>query len=257
MKVVVLGCGPAGLLSAYAVEEAGHEVTILSKKEPSWIGGAQYLHRPVESLTGIAGHRLRYLKLGDRDGYAEKVYGDRSAPCSWAEFGERDEIYGYPLQPVYQRLYNMYESKISNVVVGPLSIERLVDDFDLVISSIPRPALCRLGVGGVHTFRSRSIAIKDQFAGLDINNLIVYSGRPEDSWYRMSNLWGHQSVEFAAPATGLANGVKPLGHDCDCHRDFDERLLFVGRFGRWEKGVLISDAYGEVRERIGETADAV
>jgi len=242
MKVAVLGCGPAGLLAATAAEQRGHDVSVLSKREPSWIGGAQYVHTPITEVTGIAGDRIEYVRLGMESGYAKKVYGDEQAETSWEAFGKY--AIGYPLKPMYEHLYGEWLTRIQNINVQPMSIERLVDDYDTVISSIPRPALC-WNPDRIHTFNSAAVRIVTEVNSIVKlpENVIVYSGRPKERWYRASNLWGNSSVEFPVFKGEVGNGVKPLTHDCDCHAEWGVRLHHVGRFGTWMKGVLISDAY--------------
>jgi hypothetical protein len=38
---------------------------------------------------------------------------------------------------------------------------------------------------------------------------------------------------------------KPLSNTCDCW-DMEGRVMFTGRYGRWSKGVLTTDAFDEV-----------
>ena len=51
MNVAVLGCGPAGLIAAWAAEQAGADVQIYSKKVQSIIPGSQYLHGPIPGVS--------------------------------------------------------------------------------------------------------------------------------------------------------------------------------------------------------------
>src|SRR5262245_15995908 len=83
IRVVVLGCGPAGLLAAHAASLYGCDVRILSIRQPSIISGAQFLHEHIPGVTGdIDGHVL-FMKAGTAGGYAKKVYGNSRIPTSW------------------------------------------------------------------------------------------------------------------------------------------------------------------------------
>jgi threonine dehydrogenase-like Zn-dependent dehydrogenase len=51
IKVLVLGCGPAGLLAAERLEREGADVRIAAKKVKSIMPGAQYLHMSIGGVT--------------------------------------------------------------------------------------------------------------------------------------------------------------------------------------------------------------
>src|SRR5215470_19138644 len=89
MKVAVLGCGPAGLMAAYACTVEGLTPHIYSKPNKSIIIGAQYLHLPIPNITLPEPEvEIKYVKVGTPEGYARKVYGNEAAPTSWDRFSE-------------------------------------------------------------------------------------------------------------------------------------------------------------------------
>ena len=60
MRIVVIGAGVMGLLTAFKLAKAGHQVTILEKNaqstESSWAGGVGGCnHRPGAGDVGAAG----------------------------------------------------------------------------------------------------------------------------------------------------------------------------------------------------------
>lgn len=266
MKVAVLGCGPAGLLAAFAAEEDGHDVTVLSQHVKSRISGAQYIGSPIPGLD-VSEEEVHYVKLGTREGYAEKVYGDKEAPVSWDTFPE-GPVAAYRMETVYDMLWSLYYDRIGNVELNSAMIPSICEQNDVVLSTVPAPALCYSIPR--HEFYSATIQVAEAPI-VGVRNLIVYSGRPEDQWYRASNLFGHPSVEFGpsshyrngdAPVyvSGytkgheLRKGIKPTRTECDCHLHIPNYHR-LGRFGRWVKGVLVIDAFNDAK-RIAEEAVA-
>ncbi|HEY7420289.1 MAG TPA: hypothetical protein VH593_34240, partial [Ktedonobacteraceae bacterium] len=83
IRAVVLGCGPAGLLAAHACSLNGADVRIFSLKRPSYISGAQYLHQAIPGLSGAPDGDIMITKVGTREGYAKKVYGNANKATSW------------------------------------------------------------------------------------------------------------------------------------------------------------------------------
>src|SRR4051794_36471109 len=108
MDVAVLGCGPAGLLSAHAAILGGCDVLVYSIKQKSPMNGAQYLHSPIPELTSQDPDAIiRYAKVGTRAGYATKVYGHPEAPCSWDKFEEGPRP-AWSLSDSYEELWSRY-----------------------------------------------------------------------------------------------------------------------------------------------------
>lgn len=246
MKIAVLGCGPTGLLAAHAVELAGHEVQVISNRVKSKIAGAMYIHRPIPDLTSPQPEAtVRFEKEGHKQGYARKVYGNSWARCSWDHFPE-GELGIWSMERAYNALWDRFESDIDGAQLGTDDIPYLVEDYDQVISSVPAPAICE----GGHTFPSQTIHIRSsQEPG---PNVITYNGDPCCPWYRRSRLFGTHSMEFGHQVSGSYPGVKPLGTDCGCH----PKVLRVGRFGKWEKGVLVHHAFQEVLSAIAGYPEA-
>jgi hypothetical protein len=234
-KIAVLGCGPAGLLTAHAVAVAGYKPVIYSVKTRSNIGGAQYLHSRIVGLTSTeADGKVEFVKLGERDVYAEKIYGDLEAPTSWEEFDDGiHEVWN--LQAAYQRLWNWYHEFIVDVSVTAQMALDLLTAHDLVLSTIPPTAYC---MNPEHQFiRQRVWITEEQNCG---EMVILYSGDPEVAWYRASNLWGHTYTEYAYyPGQPAVKVNKPLRTDCNCYSG----IVRLGRYGRWEKRQLSHDAY--------------
>lgn len=246
-KVVVLGSGPAGLLAAKAVRDAGQEVQIRSVKQRSMIGGAMYLHEAIPGVTNLEpDSTVVYQRTGTREGYATKVYGDPNAPVSWDTYppGERSI---WNMSWGYDTLWRLFDPCIIDQRVSPEVLNDLLESGTEVISSIPRWMLCTK----MHLFDRQAVWIAYHRADLPLKNYIHYAGEGSVDYYRRSLLFGWQSAEYAFNPSGLETRKvdKPLKTNCTCWTHFPN-FHMVGRYGRWEKKVLAHEAYYETRERL-------
>lgn len=240
--VAVLGCGPAGLLAAHAAFSTGNRVTIISNgATPSKIGGAQFLHCYIPGITQTEPDgKVTFEFFGRPEVYAQKVYGDPSAPTSWLAYEAGDHPV-WNMQVAYDNLWERYSRLIVNQYVDWNLIPELVEQFDLVMSCIPAPAICpHRDADGSPTceFTSQPVWIDEQGGNLP-SMTIIYNGRPDFAWYRASNIFGVQFVEYPMHLDGGRRIVKPLWTNCPG----PERVERLGRYGQWQKGVLIHDAY--------------
>lgn len=267
MKVGILGSGPAGLLAALATEQSGHEPYIIAKGDKSPMFGAMYLHEPIPGLTGdlmAPDFEIDVVKSGTSYGYAENVYGDPNHPCSW------NDIPGgitpaWDLHKAYNTLWDRYESKILRRELDGLNLINLMmaTTFDVVLCTIPAPAICR---NPEHFFKQQEIWVihgpgHALIKGVNDDNIMYYNGTtPEDGgfdWYRFSQInqyqaWEHSKEPFFDDwqkeiGRTLSWGKKPIDNDCDC---WNSIVPFhrLGRFGKWKKGVLTHHAYRETMD---------
>jgi hypothetical protein len=270
-NVLILGAGPAGLLAAYAVEQMGGEPSIVSRpsrESPGQPGksvfqGAQYLHESIPGLTNEPDGVIRTIKTGTKEGYAKKVYGDPAAPVSWDD--QPPERAAWDLRAVYDRLWDRYQSRIAvaEVTWDDLDAASKRPEWELIISTLPAIHMChqKRERCGDHEFKWESMYTLD-FAPDDLeDNTVLYSGDPEQFWYRTSRVFGHVSTEctdFSQPSGGAVlydtfgydgdptvrvviprKGIKVKGTNCDCW----PKIKRVGRFGTWRKGYLSHHAY--------------
>lgn len=249
--VAILGCGPAGLLAAHAVALAGRPVAVFSKKSKSPIGGAQFLHEAIPGVTNTEPDAvIQFVTRGTKQGYMEKVYGTNPLEQPpFVSFPDRPQSQpAWHLQEVYGRLWDQYEGAINDVSVSPKWLDEEASTFDLIISTIPLPLLCRSRAGmkpGNCRFTVQEVLILNRNISGDCpNNSVLYNGDKSPSWYRTSHLFGVGSTEWSLrspkpPLPDLATFQKPLLGVCDCNPD----VVRAGRFGEWKKGVLVNDAF--------------
>jgi len=244
MNIAVLGCGPAGLIAVHAAEQLGHNVEILSVPQKSYIPGSQYLH---EGIPGVTPHypdyTVEYIRLGTRQGYANKVYGDPERACGWDAY--RGLYPSWSVYNAYDTLWERYEHRITPMSVLAGDVPAIIDTYDIVITTIPQPKLCQ---DVEHWFDGVPYFI----VPLDLppeehgREIVVYNGLPGDEWYRWSILGGRCSIESTMPMEGAIEGRKAVSNNCDCWPE----TLRVGRWAKWQHGVLLHNVYHDVANEL-------
>lgn len=246
MRVLILGCGPAGMIAASAADDEGAEIYIASKRaRKSLLLGAQYLHQRIPN-THAPQFEIDYRLVGTIDGYRSKVYNgeDDISVSPDALLGKAP---AWDIRATYDELWHDYSGAVEHLNASPDSVDSLVTQLhpSIVISTIPAPLLCRRG----HIFRYVETLItervRDDFPAED--NVVVCSGDPVHLWARQSRIQGWENTEY--PPTPVSVGVevkKPIATNCDCYPDY----IRMGRFGRWTKGVLSHTAYEETVSAI-------
>lgn len=267
LKVLVLGCGPAGLMAAQGCMDAAQsrpwresvEVAVVSRKVKSPIYGCQYLHKPIPNYTPIAVRNVSYQMRGEAFDYRHKVYGPMwDGTVSPEDLSE--EHLAWDLRGTYDALWDQWEPAILNGDVDPAGLRDLATSGDigphLIINSIPRPAICHAG----HSFAATEIWAAGDAPELGIRipfqcpeDLVICNGEDNPGWYRMSRVFGHTTVEWPGdiervPVTTASRVKKPLQHQCDCWSDLP--IMHVGRYGEWAKGVLSHTAYFKSFKKI-------
>jgi hypothetical protein len=243
----VLGAGPAGLLCAHEAVRAGHNVKIHSIKAPSDIKGAQFIHAPVPGITeDMECFDIQFYNVGSQRGYAEKVYGDPEAPTSWGSYAGLT-VPAWSMVGVYGRLWELYSDLIVDTEVRYEYIIRLLSQREEVLSTITPQGYCQCTSD--HEFVWQDVWISE-FSEIDdeLDNVIFYNGDPEVAWYRSSRINGLESTEFGHGIPEIPRkSRKPLSTNCDCLLEH-VRFHRLGRFGAFQKTLLVSDAMFAARE---------
>lgn len=249
--IAVLGAGPAGLLAAHAVGLAGHPVVIFSTGGKSRLGGAQFMHVPIPELTGSEPDAtVRYMVHGNAHTYQHKGYGSGKQP-SFVSFGnvhDGMEQKAWNLQRAYEALWMVFGDNVNETKVDRQWLLDNHEDFRLIINSVPRPIFC---ADPSHQFYSQQVIIDPHPPAWLEDMTVLYDGTNDHSWYRASSLWGHGGTEWGLQRYDtvpydVPDAVavrKPLEHSCKCSVTEPDNIIRVGRFGKWEKGVLVHDGF--------------
>ena len=266
-RAAILGCGPAGLFAAHALIAKGWEVKIFSKKRKSHMFGAQYLHASIPGLTERDPIEVKYeLINGTPEQYREKVYGANRVATSVETLSGTHQA--WDIREAYDNAWERYAHLIRETEVTPRWLGApggdpgeagtflAYDYWDVVVNSIPMPDLCYQK--DLHQFNKISIwAMGDapqrgQYAPYrPPASTVQCSASRYVGWYRASNIFDHVTVEWPGrtkpPLSGVAEVSKPIDSNCNCYRIGRPGFKFVpiGRYGKWTKGVLTSDAYSE------------
>lgn len=263
--VAVLGAGPAGLMAAHGLAMTGVPVAVISQPDrtgsplKSMLGGAQFLHEPIPMVNEPEPDvMVTYKVSGDTETYKEKVYGDDpTIPfVSMQGLVDGKQQAAWNLQRTYDALWDNFEHSIANnlrTVNGPYIIEAIQKGwFSAIVSTVPTPALCLAAAGMIpeqHMFVSQTIKIANHciLGCTSGDNVVIYDGTRDHTWYRCSMLFGHGSTEWSTvgktpPGMDLVTARKPLRTTCTCHQHTVARM---GRNGTWTKGVLTHHAFVE------------
>jgi hypothetical protein len=265
VKIAIWGSGPAGLLAAHAARINGHRPTIFSLGERSPLYGAQYLHEPILEMPEIPSVELDHQFRGDIDGYRRKVYDEQYVDSvSPEQFNGRQTA--YDIRFAYDWLLSEYApARVgheirADALMGlnrqdPWTMTRWSSTYDMVVSTIPRRQLC---MNPEHKFNETKIYALGEAPEMGIispiqcdDNQLICSGSDNDSWYRLSRIFGRTTVEWPGnrskpPIRGIVPVYKPVSTTCICWPE----VLKLGRFGQWKKGVLTHHVFQVMQDLL-------
>lgn len=279
-KILILGSGPAALAAAEIVQTLGYVPTIISKKAKSPIFGCQYLHAPVPGLIGpqrvwddefyIDCADVTYSLVGGTpEEYKKKVYGDRWDGKVSPEDLEMDHL-AFDLRATYDYLWAKWSPLvIDHEITDYAGLEQFVikdssgtmslAEYDLIISTIPRTVWKQPG----DTFSKIEAWAFGDAPGIqevpfkpESDNTIICDAGTNPSWYRLARVFNHTTIEWPdgkkPPLAGVSKLTKPLAyHPGNIWNDTNgEHWLHIGRYGEWKKGVLLSDTFEQVFNRV-------
>lgn len=252
MKLLILGCGPAGLIAAHAAYARGADFIVVSKARKSFMNGAQYLHAPIPGVSIKAPFEINYELSGEVAGYRDKVYGpDSKVEVSPSSLLGRHAA--WDIREAYDSLWALYGSDVQEVTLTPTLVSKLERDWkpDAIISTIPARILCH---DSQHKFESDDIWSTNSLECSLSNNTVMCNGEASFDWYRASKIQGFENTEFPYNRYPLFyNGqiwrvTKPISTNCRCF----PHVHRIGRYGKWKKGVLSHEAWEEANKIMDE-----
>lgn len=242
-------------MAVHAASMLGADVLCVSKARKSYMHGAQYLHAPIPLATGPEEiFPIAYELRGSVNAYREKVYGkDYAGTVSPEDLAESHP--GWDIRKTYDWLWETYGNFVFDdpdlSEVGRIPKVLSWANADFVISTVPASVLCK---NKLHRFDSRMIwsnAENDQMWDVP-ENTVICNGEDSPAWYRAANIQGHMTVEWPdnrkPPIPGLFHVPKPISTTCTCYPN----IVRMGRYGRWQKGVLSHEAFFETSELLSQ-----
>lgn len=250
-RVAVLGCGPAGLLAAHAVRMAGCHPVIIGRKVKSRPGGAQFIDRPVSGLkTPLEKFYVRMMLEGEGDNYTRRLYEGHDIPVrsSWHNYVGKETVEAWGMTELYDQLWDDFSDEIIDLELYFEDLVSIDEEYENVVSTIPRWLLDPAGKPDPKLFPARKIWIvpDDPIASILSENTVCYNGTPlganpaTSHIYRFSNIRGQRFAESTQPVENGIPIVKPIAF---CGEDVFPQWLKVGRYGAWSKMQLASHAY--------------
>ena len=201
---------------------------------------------------------MSYNLEGTPEEYRRKVYGQMWDGTISAEDLEYSH-WAWDIRAAYKKLWDLYSDQVYDCNITSLrQVERdaRLSGYDVVFSTVPR----KVWALPTDNFVSTKVwAIGDApergqrapFTTFE-DDTIICDGTDAVSWYRLSCVFGHTTIEWPGhkrpPIENIAPVEKPLGHDSQQASDF----IHLGRYGKWQKGVLTTDAFDEAMKVLGE-----
>jgi hypothetical protein len=255
MRVIVIGCGPAGLAAAHAAVGLGADVTVMAPKDKTPQRGPLLIQRPIPGInTDHPDGTVHQIVVGGSIlDYRYKLYGDVNI-----------SINGDILQPhyhawrhaeTYDRLWEKYCHLIEDVHVKRSELVTIHEEADLVVNTAPAKFLCWREPA--HTFTEARVYITPYCTYPNQpDNTIIFNADPNVPWVRSSRIFGNEVTEWTEEQAPSSSRLikKPISTDCNCY----PRVLRTGRFGAWRNETWIDTAYWDTYsavEGIGRSAE--
>lgn len=263
MRIAILGCGPSGLMAAHAARLNGCQFSIFSKKRKSYLFGSQYLHEPIPGISDEeAFAEVLYQTNGSPVEYRRKVHGDAWDGVVSPEDFEEHHL-AWNIRDAYEKLWQMYGQCVDDFDIRPMagltvfehtSMELNLSEFDLIVSTVPRMLW---QTPGDQFISSKGWALGDAPEhGVFVpyrtprDNMIICDGTKDQAYSRLSRVFGYTTVEWPhhvkPPLPGVSEVVKPLRFIAGPSENPTQDWLHVGRYGKWQKGILVTDAFTDV-----------
>lgn len=266
-KIAVIGAGPAGLLAAWGIREAGGKPVIYDRDpayQPGRIFSLQYLHEPC-GLLNLRSMRLRYEVDGaypSRETDAEerlilqRMYNVKLGRNPIEENSTRFLTEGpqevWSLKDAYERLHKTFEKDLKTADLSIADIFKMTEEYAGVINTAPLDKL----MPGV-PWPVRTYFIRHDFTPVEKHpeDTCVYNLDPNTPWYRATRLDGGTATEYwriphGAVAPDKVSQFRVLRKVVSpTHGWFPtpSNFLMTGRWGSWDPKKLTHDAYKDAK----------
>lgn len=251
MKVIVIGCGPAGLAAAHAAIGLDADVEILAPKSKTPQNGPLLMQRPIPGInTDHPDGTIRQIVVGGTIlDYRYKLYGDINIGINGDVLVPKYHAWRH--ETTYNKLWRMYSHIITNRLVGTEEMTTIHERCDLVVSTANAKVMCK---DASHDFTSKPVAITPYTSHPNQrDNTIVFNADPEVPWVRSSLVFGNPVTEWPMERRPSGSRMihKPISTNCDCY----PHILRTGRFGAFKNEVWVDtaywDTYNAVQDKMG------
>ena len=265
-EIAILGAGPAGMMAAHAVSQAGFQPVIYDRNPDKTRrnAGVFILHddcglalKSIEVDQRILGAEI-YRREANKlfltcKAYNSKVYPkEKPKPTSVSimDAMKHPRLSVFNVAEALDHLWNMYGK-----YVKPLEISGFADVFSLgsvykrVVSTIPMPIL----FPDIEYFSTDAFVYVSEAPPED--SFIYYNVGSAINWYRCSAVYGVFTAEYANEQAALQDGhtidkLKKVQKVIDCDRK-DQLpeipwLTLTGRYGAWDKTCLTHHVYADI-----------
>jgi hypothetical protein len=248
----IIGSGPSGLMAAWACIQSGQDFEILTNTyQKPFAKGFQYLHERCDlplinyGLTKIYVPKNLLPEDFSRV-YSEKIYSvsDISRVNKTYFDSSIDDCYNLSdaLTYIWDLVYpNVTECKITcfNDIIN------LNSKYEFVFSTVPLDQFfeCK--------YSTTYVATRQNDTKSEMNNFVIFNANKFDNIVRYGNLFGTIFSETLTSTSRYSLPVKKVVGSVELPSGLPENIIFTGRYGSWNKQVLVTDVYKEVLSTIG------
>jgi hypothetical protein len=235
-------------MAAWACYNKGYDVTIISDtKSKPLVSGMTYLHKPCD-IPGSISRVLQEAVLQENVpldicamSYSFKVYGCVNIPNSINKLSKPiSQKLIWDMSYAVDYLWQIFQDKITIFTIDVNDIFSLSEKYDLVYCTIPRNIYddsCKYSTS--YLFYSK---VKTN------DNLVFYDISPSSPVYRFGVIYNQYFIESNSKISSTQISMDKV-ISCDkLHLKFPDNVVLVGRYGEWDKSVLVSDVYEKVLE---------
>jgi hypothetical protein len=257
VKVIVIGCGPAGLAAAHAASAFHCETVVYAPYAKTPQQGPLLLQRPIPGIsTGHPDGTIWQRVIGGSIlDYRYRLYGDINIGINGDML--KGHYHAWNHGEAYDKMWNLYHHIIEDRLVQPTELKHMHEEADLVVSTANASTMCRSDgrTHPFHAFVTAQVAITPiAMYPAQPSNTIIFNGGDEYKWARSSRIFGSEVTEWSMPNAPQNARViqKPISTDCDCY----PHVLRTGRFGAWKNEVWVDTAYWDTYTALASMIDA-
>jgi hypothetical protein len=265
MKIIVIGCGPAGLAAAHAAVGLRADVEIIAPKVMTPQEGPLLIQRPIPGINTDQPHgTIHQIVIGGSIlDYRMKLYGDINIGINGNIL--KPYYHAWRHKETYEKLWAEHSHRITDRKLTAREMRSIHHDADLVVSTASRRNMCTMQ----HNFLYKEVAVTPEYSyPQQTDNTIIFNAFKgvtftekfpsalhgiDSRWVRSSRVFGVPVTEWHVGSThGMPSGAriikKPIGTDCDCYPN----ILWTGRFGAWRNETWIDTAYWDTYNAISD-----